>query len=471
MNYLMKSLSIFWLCVVPCVAQEEAQPRLYTGAIEVPTVGEMGMSLAISDIDEGMLVFMSVPMQGAENIPLNATYLSTGEISATLLQAGIVFTLKENDDQTELTGKMLQSGFTFTIEFKRVDALPTLNRPQTPTEPFVYSTREVTSLHPEGHLIAGTLTIPSGEGPFPCAVLISGSGQQDRNESLMGHQPFLIIANYLSSNGIAVLRYDDRGVGGSVMKNTEDVLEDTSADFATDAALMVQAARMHPEIDARRVGIIGHSEGGLIGPMVAINDSKLAFIVMLAGPGMKGLELLPLQQTLLLRANGASQDMIDAIVNVNRSLFELAVADASEEEMYELVDEAIQLAAEFEGPIDSETKEGMKESIIQQLTSPWIRYFLEYEPMPTLAQVSCPVLAMNGTLDLQVPSRENLSVIEEVMTNANRDITIIELEGLNHLFQPANTGNVTEYAAIEITFDQNALELMGDWVTMVTDDD
>ena len=304
MNYLMKSLSIFWLCVVPCVAQEEAQPRLYTGAIEVPTIGELGMSLAISDTDEGMFVFMSVPMQGAENIPLNATYLSTGEISATLRQAGIVFTLKENGDQTELTGKMLQSGFTFTIDFKRVDALPTLNRPQTPTEPFVYSTREVTSLHPEGHLIAGTLTIPGGEGSFPCAVLISGSGQQDRNESLMGHQPFLIIADYLSSNGIAVLRYDDRGVGGSVMKNTEDVLEDTSADFATDAALMVQAARMHPEVDSRRVGVIGHSEGGLIGPMVAINDSKLAFVIMLAGPGIKGLELLPLQQTLLLRAGG-----------------------------------------------------------------------------------------------------------------------------------------------------------------------
>ena len=433
-------------------------------------MGELGMSLSIVDDENGTTLLMTVPSQGTEELPLQTTYNKNGELVGELQQAGIVFTVVENTELSKLTGSMKQSGFTFEIDFQRVEELPTFNRPQMPTEPYPYGSREVTTLHPEGHLLSGTLTVPNGIGPFPCAILISGSGQQDRDESLMGHKPFLVISDYLTKHGIAVLRYDDRGVGGSVMENIEDVHGDTSQDFASDTHLMVEAARIHPEVDARRVGVIGHSEGGLIGPMVAVEDPKLAFVVMLAGPGINGLELLPLQQTLILQAMGVSQEMIDAMVNVNLSLFELILADANKEEMLELIDEAVELTAELEESMNAEMTQAVRDEIVRQMKSPWLRFFLEHEPMPVLVQVECPVLAMNGTLDLQVPSMENLSMIEKGMTEAHRDITIVELEGLNHLFQPAATGAISEYATIETTFDVNALKIMKDWIVMVTDD-
>ena len=470
MKTILKSLFVYGLFVVACFGGEDER-KLYSGSITIPALGELGMFMSVVESEMGTTLLMTVPSQGAVEIPLQTTHNKNGELIGELQQSGIVFTVVENEDYSKLTGSMQQSEFTFDIDFQRVDKLPELNRPQNPIEPYPYGSREVTVLHPEGHLLAGTLTIPEGVGPFPCAILISGSGQQDRDESLMGHKPFLVISDYLTRSGIAVLRYDDRGVGGSVMENIEDVLGDTSQDFASDSQLMVEAARMHPEVDARRVGVIGHSEGGLIGPMVAVEDSKLAFVVMLAGPGISGMELLPLQQARILEASGASQEMIDALVNVNLSVFELILADASEEELIDLIEEAVQLTVELDGAIDVEMTNEVRAEIGQQIKSPWLRFFLEHEPMAVLVQVKCPVLAMNGTLDLQVPSRENLSVIEEVMINASRDITIVELEGLNHLFQPAETGAISEYTTIELTFDENALRIMKDWIIKVTDND
>ena len=310
---------VLWLCIVVCQVFAVEEPRLYTGSIQIPTLGDLGMTLGIQDSDEGTFILLTVPTQGATNVPLEAIFMEDGSMTASLPQAQLTFVVKENVGQTRLTGHMEQ-GLVFPIDFERVSSLPTLNRPQHPIGPFPYKDREVTALHPDGHILAGTLTIPKGRGPFPCAILISGSGMQDRDESLMGHKPFLVIADYLTRNGIAVLRFDDRGVGGSAVDNPDDLKTVTSEDFATDAAVMVSASRMHPEIDSRRVGVIGHSEGGLIGPMVAVNDDKLAFVVMLAGPGVTGSELLPVQQALLLQASGTNPEFIDTVVNASIGL-------------------------------------------------------------------------------------------------------------------------------------------------------
>jgi len=463
-----------WLFVFTCHASalfETEEPRLYSGSIEVPTLGELNMVIGISETDEGTYILLTVPSQGAKNIPLDATYQVDGALSAELPQAGLSFTVKENETQTTLTGHMEQ-GLTFPIEFTRVDSIPEFTRPQNPVGPFPYSEREVTALHPSGHLIAGTLTTPKGNGPFPCAVLISGSGMQDRDESLMGHKPFLVIADYLTRNGIAVLRFDDRGVGGSVVENDEDITLATSEDFATDVAVMVEAARMHPSIDSKRVGVIGHSEGGLIGPMVAVNDDTLAFVIMLAGPGVAGNELLPVQLAMLAQSNGAEQELIDVVVHESMSLYEMMEVGANDEELREQM--ALLVAAQCvitEVEISEEDIANAIDQGLETMRSPWMQFFLFYDPAPVLSQITCPVLAMNGTLDVQVSSKQNLPAIEMAMTNAVGALTIVELDGLNHLFQPATSGSVSEYSVIETTFDQGALEKMSEWLMEVTDVD
>ena len=286
----------------------------------------------------------------------------------------------------------------------------------------------------------------------------------------MGHKPFLVIADYLTRYGIAVLRYDDRGVGGSVMENIEDLREDTSEDFATDAEVMVQAARMHPEINSRRVGVIGHSEGGLIGPMVAVHDDKLAFVVMLAGPGVAGNELLPVQQALLLQSSGADEELIDGVIHASMSLYEMMESDASEEELREQMAELVSIQFLAQGlEVTEELFDQAIDEGLAVMTLPWLQFFLYYDPAPTLAQVTCPVLALNGTKDIQVDSNQNLSAIEEVKTNFDTDITIIERDGLNHLFQPAATGAISEYIQIETTFDPETLAIMAEWITEVID--
>ena len=459
-----------WLCLFVCTSVAD-EVRIYTGSIEVPTLGPLEMSLGVAEGNEGTYLLLTVPTQGAQDIPLKATFMQGGMLFAELPQAGLSFEVKENKDQSKLTGVMHQ-GLEFLIDFIRVEELSTLIRPQEPKAPFPYTEREVTVLHPDNFLLQGTLTIPEGKGPFPCAVMISGSGQQDRDETMMGHKPFLVIADYLSRIGIAVLRYDDRGIGGSVMEDYGLLRNATSVDFATDAALMVHAARLHPEIDARRVGVIGHSEGGLIGPMVAVEDSALAFVVMLAGPGVSGDEILLLQQSLILESAGATEEQIDRLKNASLSMYELMEAGAIDEEVVDLMLELVIVQTEIQGiTLDDAALEEVMEDGMEQMYSPWMQYFLFYDPAPTLTEVDCPILAMNGTLDLQVDANQNLPAIATAVEEAGGDLTIIELENLNHLFQPATTGAISEYGQIEITFDQNALNLMGAWLLEVTDDD
>ena len=466
------SQMMVWLLVISCAALASEKPRLYTGVIEVPTLGPLKMTLGVVDDEEGTFVLLTVPTQGAEDVPIAATYNQNAELVAQLSQAGLVFTVKENDDLTMLHGQMDQAGMTFPIAFVRVDEVPTLVRIQNPKGPFPYTSTEITALHPEGHILAGTLTVPEGEGPFACAVLISGSGMQDRDESLMGHKPFLVIADYLTRNGIAVLRFDDRGVGGSVVEDMDTLEDVTSEDFATDVTVMVRAARWQPKIDPLRVGVIGHSEGGLIGPLVAVDDDKLAFVVMLAGPGVPGYELMPVQSTMLLQADDVDQELIDGIVNASMNIYEMYQGEVDEIELRSQMMELVDLQLITQGiKVTAEEFNEIIDDSLKQFGTPWFQWFLYYDPAPTLAAVECPVLAMNGTLDTQVSSTQNLPVIEETITNAGGDVTIIELEGLNHLFQKATTGAVAEYGQIETTFEPIALEALGQWLTEVTDYD
>jgi hypothetical protein len=470
MHIFFLSQYICWLCIVVCNVSAD-ETRLYTGEIPIPTLGPLEMTLGISDTDAGTFILLTVPTQGAKDIPLPATYKQDGSLIAELPQAGLSFVIFENSDRTQLTGEMHQ-GLAFQINFARIKEHTELKRPQNPVGPFPYWEYEVTAQHPEGHLLQGTLTIPEGRGPFPCAVLISGSGLQDRDESLMGHKPFLVIADYLTRSGIAVLRYDDRGVGGSIVEDRASIVSATTEDFATDVAVMVHAARNHTEIDARRVGLIGHSEGGLIGPMVAVDDSTIAFVVMLAGPGVAGDELLLVQQVRLLETSGADQELIDGLVHASMTLYELMEAGEDKEVIREQMVELV--AIQFEAQKIEVIKELFEQTVdkgLETMFSPWMQFFLFYEPAPTLAQVACPVLALNGSKDVQVDAAQNLKAIEQIKTETGNDITIIELDGLNHLLQPAVTGAVSEYGKIKTTVDPKALLSMTQWIVEVTNND
>lgn len=331
------------------------------------------------------------------------------------------------------------------------DPKPAPNRPQLPRKPYPYLEEEVTfPSRAKDTVLAGTLTKPKGDGPFPIAVLITGSGPQDRDESLMGHKPFLVLSDHLTRKGIAVLRYDDRGTA----KSTGDFARSTTADFADDAAGAV--AFLKARKDVNRIGLIGHSEGGIVAPMVAAGSADVAFVVLLAGPGSTGEEVLIAQGQMLVSAMGGDEKMLAAQKSIQQKMF--AVAKAKDESAKKAAE------ADLESGLSGPEKAAIRGQMAR-VTGVWFRYFLTHDPKPNLGKVKCPVLALNGEKDLQVPFRENLeSIGKAVRGGGNADVTTKALPGLNHLFQPSKTGLPAEYATIETTFDPAVLELISVWI-------
>ncbi|HEY6829080.1 MAG TPA: CocE/NonD family hydrolase [Gemmatimonadaceae bacterium] len=334
-------------------------------------------------------------------------------------------------------------------------------RPQTPQPPFPYRSEDVSIPSVNGVRLAGTVILPRGAGPFPAVVFITGSGAQDRDETILGHHPFLVIADFLARHGIASLRYDDRGYA----RSTGNFDAATSADFADDAEAAVRFLQGVSGIARDRVGIIGHSEGGLIGPLVATRTRDVAFVVMLAGPGLPGDSLTPLQLRRIAAASGEAPAQTEARAAVNSKLVH-AVADAKDS-----ADALVKLAAIRERMLAS-LPEAQRSSAaarfdqsIPALIRPWMRFFLRYDPRPVLEKVRVPVLALGGSLDTQVPARENLAAIDTALRKGgNRDYRVVELPKLNHLFQTAITGASSEYATIDETFSPQVLDLVSSWI-------
>ncbi len=333
---------------------------------------------------------------------------------------------------------------------------PVANRPQTPKPPFPYRAEDVgyENSVQKVHL-AGTLTLPEGKGPYPVVLLITGSGQQDRDESLLGHKPFLVLADYLTRRGVAVLRVDDRGAGGS----TGDFAAATTADFVTDVEASVAYLKSRSDIDKKHIGLVGHSEGGVIAPIVAVDDPSIAFIVMMAGTGVPGDQILLYQEKNAMVSGGMAPDKVAENLAVNRKIFDVLKTDVdtatARKEIVALVAPEVKAAGQPPQAADQAAA---------VFTSPWIRYFVKYDPAPTLRRVHCPVLAIDGSKDVQVPVDLNVPVIREALKN-NPDATVEVLPGLNHLFQTAGTGQPDEYAKIEETISPAALKVMGDWIT------
>ena len=293
----------------------------------------------------------------------------------------------------------------------------------------------------DGVKLAGTLTLPRGKSAFPAVILITGSGAQNRNEELLGHKPFLVLADYLTRQGVAVLRVDDRGVGGS----TGSVSNSTSEIFGADVLAGIEFLKGRKEVNPKQIGLIGHSEGGLIAPMVAAQSNDVAFIVLLAGPGLPGEEILYLQSALILKASGAGAEVLARQRATQEMIFTILKQEKDnavvEKKLREEFDKRVASASEAEKIKAKQAAEAQ----IKQALSPWFRYFLTYDPRLALAKVKCPVLALNGENDKQVLVTENLHEIESTLKAAgNKDVTIVRLPRLNHLFQTSETGSPSD---------------------------
>jgi len=478
MNHLIQGLSFAALAMMFAAnvanAQQSAPQAAAGPGIEGPWEGTLDVGAAklrlvlkVSKAADGSLTAKAdSPDQGANDLPVDVVTFKDNALHFEMKRLLASYDGKLNADSSEFTGEFKQGGASFPLNLKRVTKPSSPNRPQEPKKPYPYDEEEVSYENKRDSVkLAGTLTLPRTKAPFPAVILITGSGAQNRNEELLGHKPFLVLADYLTRLGIAVLRVDDRGVGSS----TGSVANSTSENFAGDVLAGIEFLKTRKEINAKQIGLIGHSEGGIIAPMVAAQSSDVAFIVLMAGTGLTGEEILYLQGALILKANGATPEMLAKQRTTQELMFSTLkkTADnaAAEKQMHE------EFAKQTASLSDAEKKQAEQtfNAQIKSVTSPWFRYFLTYDPRPALLKVKCPVLALNGENDLQVPINENLREIEAALKRGgNKDVTIVRLAKLNHLFQTSETGSPGEYSKIEETIAPVALKTMGDWILQHT---
>ncbi len=308
--------------------------------------------------------------------------------------------------------------------------------------------------------LAGTLTLPDKEGQFPTAILISGNGEHDRNESFGNHKPFLDISNYFAKNGIATFRYDKRGVE----KSTGDYNAATSFDFAEDVKAAVDYLLSRKEVQS--IGLIGHSEGGLIAPIVASTSPKVAFIIALAGPSIAGDKILLSQQKAIALAKGRDEADIKQSQKLNRDAFEIVKKFKEEATLKEEMTSYIKrISLNDPDQPESMTFEEYVDAQVNGVLRPWMVNFLRYNPAPFIQQVKCPVLALNGSKDLQVLAKDNLPEWKRILEESgNENVAVKELANLNHLFQNCETGLPDEYQSLGESFAPSAMEEMTQWI-------
>ena len=467
----MKKILFFLIITIICISNTSLNAQAYRknfagswlGSIDIGAIKlRIVFNLTLNDRDS-LTATLDSPDQNAKNIPLGRVYSSPDslKIEAPLLSGN--YKGKIIND-TIITGTWSQSGQSFPLDLKKLPARFSLTRPQDPQPPFPYRTEEVSIPNMKFNIyLSGTLTIPEGEGPFPAAVLITGSGAQNRDEAIMGHKPFLVIADWLTRNGIAVLRYDDRGTG----KSQGDYAGANTADLATDAEAALRFLKSHKSIKSSAIGLIGHSEGGLIACITAASDPDVAFIVSLAAPGVKGEEILFRQQADISRLSGVKETTIKESAEINRQLYNIVKKEnddfTAEEKVLtkyrkilqkqkkspqEIEDKIIQLQKSFGAPVYR-----------------WFRYFLVTDPAVYWKKVKCPVLALNGEKDTQIAADVNLPAIENALkAGGNTNVKTLKLPGLNHLFQHCKTGLPAEYGQIEETISAEVLKIMSDWI-------
>lgn len=439
----------------------------WMGPLKATPLIELRLALEIKAKEDGTFEGDLISLdQGSARIPMTATVKDASEVEVAVPKIGGSFSGKFNDDGSELAGEWRQGGQKLALTLYRQAATTTLKRPQEPAKPYPYEARDVSITTPtEGVTLAGTFTVPAGAGPHPAVVLVSGSGPQDRDEAVMGHRPFLVLADHLTRAGVAVLRYDDRGFGQS----TGDFGKASHVDFTNDALAALDWLKSQPEVDAKRIGVVGHSEGGIVAPLVASQrPDEIAFIVLLAGVGVPMDQLLVRQGADLGRAMGQSEEEIAKQSAKQREMMQLVKSDVDDAELEKRVRETVDEQLAKLTPEQRKTA-GVTDTFASTqaklATTPWFRQLIAYDPAPALQKVRCPVLAINGEKDLQVAADENLAGIRAALeAGGNKEVTTRKLAQLNHLFQHCESGTVAEYGQIEETFAPEALEVVTEWI-------
>ncbi|MGB7069675.1 MAG: alpha/beta hydrolase [Pyrinomonadaceae bacterium] len=339
-----------------------------------------------------------------------------------------------------------------------LDSLLAQSRPQTPRPPFPYLTREVSYKNArDGTVIGGTLTVSKRKGRFPAVVLLPGSGAVDRDQTMLGHKPFAVIADYLARRNIAVLRVDSRGVG----KSTGNYYNSTGDDFSNDVLAGIEFLKQQKEIDTEQIGLIGHSLGSIIAPFVAAKTNDVKFIVLLGAPAFSGDETFAVRFNQTLRAKNLPEAEMQKFLAVLREFQEMQKQNANDEKMRPVVRELLKAVFPFQ-PSEKDLDDAVAQQLAVQKT-PYAKFFSAYDPRESLKKVTCPVLALNGSLDVIVSAKENLSAIYDSLSH-NNDVTVMEIYGINHLFQTAKTGSPTEYEKIEESISPKVLEIIADWI-------
>lgn len=406
---------------------------------------------------------MSVPTFRISGIKPSATTFTNGTLIVDGSNVGMNYEGVLNNKAQQFEGTYKEGGIEMILNLKK-GAVKTedLRRPQEPVKPYPYYNEEVVFENTEAKItLAGTLTLPNKNGKFPVVILISGSGPQDRDESFMGHKPFLVLSDYLTKQGIGVLRFDDRGHGES----TGDFGNATTEDFSKDALSAITYLRTRNDVDIKNIGLIGHSEGGIIAPLVANNSKDVAFMVLLASTGISGTELSVMQSKTLRQF-----PVKDEVAYEKNTRKAIAIVTSNKSDL-EIKNELTTHYNTFTRPIltslnvPEEKINLFIESQLKRSLKPWSRYFLQYNPADEIEKLQMPVLSLNGTKDTQVNAKINQEGIRKALIKGNnQDYKIVELENLNHFFQECKTGKMDEYRKIEQTFSPTALKEISNWI-------
>ena len=444
--------------------QQQSIDGAWNGSL---TVGPQTLRITVrfTTGETGLHATIDIPQQGATGVQLQNVSYDDSRVYMELPAGPTLAVFDGRQVGDSIGGTFTQAGLSGTFFLKHSSQAAAMA--EEPPEPLPYAEEEVT-FHNAGITLAGTLTLPESGAPHPAVVMITGSGPQNRDEELFGFKPFHMIADHLTRNGVAVLRYDDRGVGGS----TGSVSEATTEDFARDVLAAVDFLKNRSDIDPERIGLIGHSEGGIVAPLASSMSDDVAFMVLVAGTSVSGAEILMEQGALIMRASGATEADIEQQIAFQKRTFEAIrsgdgwdelAADLEtrlRESIAEMPDSQRNAITDVDAYIDAQIQ-----AQLTALQTPWLRYFLDYDPAVTLRTIDTPILALFGELDLQVPPAQNRGPLEQALRDGNHlDYTVRVLPRANHLFITATTGSPTEYATLEKVFVPEFLPLITEWI-------
>ena len=450
---------------LPVIAQKNID-GLWLGVLKVGV--DLHMVFQITNDAKGYSAILDVPDQGAKGIQANMRRTKDSIFIEIEKIHGIYKGLIQND--STIIGSWIQ-GREFPLNIKKVKEIMAPRRPQNPKPPYAYRSEDIIYYNSDSSIRYGaTITIPNGKGPFPAVLLITGSGQQNRDEEILEHRPFAVIADHLTRNGYIVMRVDDRGMG----QTTGDLIHATSRDFANDAEVSLEHLIKRREVNRQRVGLLGHSEGGMIAQMIAAERKDIYFLISLAGPGEKVLKLMTDQNEAVLSKNGMSKKYIDHYLQLYQKLIPVIINAGSEQAARSAALKEVNtwvkatdknIVAATTGIKNEETTKEFINAFVPTMYSSWFRYFFAYDPDANLRKLNSKILALNGSEDIQVIAKTNLASMKSSLQNGrSKDFTMKELKGLNHLFQHCTTCTVQEYGQLEETIAPEVLETIASWL-------